>query len=97
MVTIVPVDQATAARCICVIRTTNWRSRAPGKDECGHFNADGYDSIAAAAAIRRIELVVPRTKTPRNLGDICASVSTVRKAKAYPTVKLKPNVCASPM
>lgn len=53
MATTAPVDQATESRCICVIRTTNWRSRAPGKDECGHFIADGYDYVTAAVALDR--------------------------------------------
>jgi hypothetical protein len=46
--------------------------------------------------LRWIELVVPRTETPRNLGDICASVSTVCKARAYPMVKRRPNVKRKP-
>jgi hypothetical protein len=54
------------------------------------------DMILLQQQLRWIELVVPRTKTPRNLGDICASVSTVRKARAYPMVKLKPNVKRKP-
>jgi len=54
MATIAPVDQATASRCICdPDNKLALILGRPGKDECGHFIADGYDSVTAAAALDR--------------------------------------------